>query len=88
MDLSKYKGMKGIGSLLEEYKNIKVRKSNTLFPPTLDMSNLRENKCPACNRKLKILRTRPLAICNRKTCPLVQDKDSFRISLSKLAQIK
>ena len=83
-----FKGTKSLASLLEQYKGVKIRKAVTLFPPTLDMSNLREGKCPACNRKLKILRTRPLAICNRKTCPLVQDKDSFRISLSKLARIK
>lgn len=88
MDLSKYKGIRPLGNLLERFKNVKIKKSYTLFPPTLDMSQLKESKCPACKRPLKILRSRPLAICGRKTCPATQDRDTFRVSLSKLAQIK
>lgn len=79
--------MRGIQSLLEAYKNVKVRRATTLFPPTSDMSLLTKSLCPFCSRRLKLLRSRPLFICGRKTCPATIDKDSFKVGADKMAQI-
>lgn len=89
MEVNNFKGMKDMSSLLEKYlpKNIKIRKAVTLFPPTSDMSLLRDSLCPFCKRKLKLLMRRPLYICGRKTCPATIDKDPFKVSAEKLAQI-
>ena len=91
MDLTKYKGMKGISSftniLKERMSRVKVRKAVTLFPPTSDMSLLRKGLCPFCSRKLRLLQRRPLYICGRKTCPATLDRDLFKVSVEKMAQI-
>jgi len=68
----------------ERLKKVKTYIPTTLFDLPLDMTLLRESRCPACGNKLILLRGKPLAICKGKRHP---DKRSFIISTSKLAQI-
>lgn len=84
MDLTKYKGMKGIGSFLERFKSIENTPPNTLFDIEPSWEKLKEHRCPICGNKLIFPQRKSIALCYGKSHG---DKKSFVIKNQKLAQI-
>lgn len=85
MDLNKIKGMKGISSLLERYKGVKIRKATTLFDIEPEWSKLREKRCPICGSLLKFPQGKKIAICYGKRHG---DKKAFIIKNETLDKLK
>lgn len=73
-----------IARFLEKYKAVKVRLPNTLFDVEPDLRiTFTKHLCPFCGKPLKFLRTKPIAMCKRKSC-ICPEKHGFVIRVSVL----
>lgn len=81
---NKYKGMQGLQSLLERYKNVKIRIPDTLFDIEPSWDKLSENRCPICANKLLFPIKSKVGICRGKSHG---DRRPFVIKLEVLARL-
>ena len=79
---------KGIGSLLDKYKEqlskVKTYTPTTLFDLDVDWNKVKQGKCGICGNKLRVPRGKKIAYCSGKRHP---DKRKFVIKLSKLREL-